>query len=217
MAYVAISSALIDSTSANIERMKNKERSSIPETPYDMTLDANDPLAMQMAWGTHVHLRSVIPEGWTQSVSRICVVIPVTSDGITWTTEFTLRSQNGSFVVPNLRSNGYDSINVKITDEHSFTQTVAAQHIANMTKLREIDNKWKKIKSEVKEFLNASKSLNEALKLWPALALYISDSYINRVNTNAKREACVSRAAEVLAKIQTDEITAAAVASKLTV
>jgi hypothetical protein len=58
--------------------------------------------------------------------------------------------------------------------------------------------------------------LNEALKLWPALALYISDNYINRVNENASRSKTVSKAADILASIKTDEITAAAVSVKLT-
>jgi hypothetical protein len=59
--------------------------------------------------------------------------------------------------------------------------------------------------------------LNEALKLWPALALYIADEYIARVNNSPKREKMASKAEEIMASISIDQLTAAAVASKLTV
>jgi hypothetical protein len=79
----------------------------------------------------------------------------------------------------------------------------------------ELNVKWADIKEQVIKFLRSAKSLNEALKLWPALALYISDSYISRVNDKVSRGATVSKAAEILAQIETDNITAAAVSAKM--
>jgi hypothetical protein len=215
MAYVAISNNLLNSTMDNIDKMRDKETAAISEVPSDISLDPEDHLALEMSWGVHKSLRSVIPEDWTQAVRTINVRITV-PDEIPWSTDFYIRAKHDQFRVPNLRSNNYDSITTSIDANHSFALTVAARHLANQRQYREINAKWKKIKAEVKAFLNASKSLNEALKLWPALALYISDSYIDKINNNAKREVSVSRAAEILANINTDDLTAAAVSVKLT-
>lgn len=215
MAYVAISNNLMNSTMDNIMKMNSKDKSSLADIPNDIQLNADDQLATEMSWGTNKHLRSVIPEDWTQTVRNIYVRIEVPDDNKPWTTDFYIRAKSDPFRVPNLRSNGYDSITTHIKADHSFAQTVAARHLDAQKQMREIDNKWAKIKSEVREFLNASKSLNEALKLWPALALYIDKEYIERVNTNAKREATVSKAAQILAGINTDNITAAAVSARL--
>lgn len=214
MAYVAISSALIDNTMNNIDKMCDKERNQLGEVPNDIRVDPDDTLAMGLAWGKYMHLRDTFDEDLTQSVDHITLNIELTD--LATTVAFYVRSTHDRFVVPNYRSNGYNSMSRKIDQTHSFAMTVAAAHVAHQRQRIAINAKWKAIKEQVKEFLNAAKSLNEALKLWPALALYINDQYINRVNENASRSKTVSKAADILASIKTDEITAAAVSVKLT-
>lgn len=214
MAYVAISSALIDNTMNNIDKMCDKERNQLGEVPNDIRVDPDDHLAMGLAWGKYMHLRDTFDEDLTQSVDHITLNIELTD--LATTVAFYVRSTHDRFVVPNYRSNGYNSMSRKIDQTHSFAMTVAAAHVAHQRQRIAINAKWKAIKEQVKEFLNAAKSLNEALKLWPALALYINDQYINRVNSNTARSQTVSKAADILASIKTDEITAAAVSVKLT-
>lgn len=214
MAYVAISSALIDNTMNNIDKMCDKERNQLGEVPNDIRVDPDDTLAMGLAWGKYMHLRDTFDEDLTQSVDHITLNIELTD--LATTVAFYVRSTHDRFVVPNYRSNGYNSMSRKIDQTHSFAMTVAAAHVAHQRQRIAINAKWKAIKEQVKEFLNAAKSLNEALKLWPALALYINDQYINRVNSNTTRSQTVSKAADILASIKTDEITAAAVSVKLT-
>lgn len=217
MAYVAISQTLISETEANINRMKDKERAQLPTPTSEMHVDRNHPLPMNLIWGEHVHLKGALPEDWTQEVETIYVNIFYTVDDKQPKREvsFGIKPTTGKFLVPNLRSNGYNSATVKVYEDHAFVQEHATALVAQQRELYAINDKWNGIKQQVVDFLKAAKSLNEALKLWPALSLYISDSYIKRVNDKATRGATVSNAAEMLARIQTDELTAAAVSARL--
>jgi hypothetical protein len=214
MAYVAISSALIENTMINIDKMRDKEIKQLGEVPNEIRVDPEDHLAVGLAWGKYRHLRETFDEDLTQSVDHITMNIELTDLGTS--VAFYVRSTHDRFVVPNYRSNGYNNMSRKIEETHSLALTVAAAFVAHQRQRIEINNKWKAIQEQVKSFLNAAKSLNEALKLWPALALYIHDQYINRVNANTARSQTVSKAADILATIKTDEITAAAVSVKLT-
>lgn len=214
MAYVAISSALIENTMGNIEKMCDKEKKQLGEVPNDVRLDPEDHLAIDLAWGKYKSLRESFDEDMTQSVDNISVNIDLA--GLDTKVCFYIRSTHDRFVVPNYRSNGYNSMNKNIDETHSFAMTVASAFVSWQRQRIETNAKWKAIQTQVRQYLEASKSLNEALKLWPALALYISDNYINRVNENASRSKTVSKAADILASIKTDEITAAAVSIKLT-
>tara|TARA_R110000868_G_scaffold385447_1_gene653355 strand:+ start:116 stop:769 length:654 start_codon:yes stop_codon:yes gene_type:complete len=216
MAYVAISQALINETEANINRMKDRERSQLPVPADELKMNHDDPLAIQIAWGQHVHLKSTLPDEWTQTVSNICVCITYDFNGAPRDVSFNIRPKDSKeFHVPYLRSNGYSSMNVKMSEHDSFAQSYASALIIHRRSVDEINVKWNDIKEQVIKFLRSAKSLNEALKLWPALALYISDTYISRVNDKVSRGATVSKAAEILAQMETDNITAAAVSSKL--
>lgn len=214
MAYVAISSALIESTMNNIDKMRDKEVKQLGEVPNEIRVAPDDHLAIDLAWGKYKHLRETFDEDLTQSVDHITLSINLADLGTQ--VAFYVRSASDRFVVPNYRSNGYNNMSRKVEETHSLVLTVAAAFVAHQRQRIEINNKWKAIQEQVRSFLNAAKSLNEALKLWPALALYISDNYINRVNENASRSKTVSKAADILAGIKTDEITAAAVSVKLT-
>jgi hypothetical protein len=194
--------------------MRDKEIKQLGEVPNEIRVDPEDHLAVGLAWGKYRHLRETFDEDLTQSVDHITMNIELTDLGTS--VAFYVRSTHDRFVVPNYRSNGYNNMSRKIEETHSLALTVAAAFVAHQRQRIEINNKWKAIQEQVKSFLNAAKSLNEALKLWPALALYIHDQYINRVNANTARSQTVSKAADILATIKTDEITAAAVSVKLT-
>lgn len=217
MAYVAISKALIDDTERNINNMRDKEKATIPEVPNEIRLDPEDRLAIDMAWGTYKDLRPRIVgnEDMIQNVDSIAVHIQLADTDRK--ASFYIRSSGDRFRVPNYRSNGYNNMVRTIDESHSFALTVAALYLQRYKTIQGIDAKWKEIREQVNKFLNASKSLNEALKLWPALALYVSPQYVNRVNENTPRSKTVSNAEAILASMKTDEMTAAAVNVKLAV
>jgi len=215
MAYVAISQALINETEQNISRMKDREKSQLPSPATEMKIDHNDPIATKIAWGEHAHLKGTLPEDWTHSVDSIHVNITYRFNDVPRDTSFAIRARDKQFVVPNFRSNGYNNANIRVFEDHPFVQQFASALVESRRTHDEINVKWAGIKEQVIKFLRSAKSLNEALKLWPALALYISDTYINRVNDKVSRGSTVSKAAEILAQMETDNITAAAVSAKL--
>jgi hypothetical protein len=217
MAYVAISAALVASTVENINKMCEKEIRALGDMQNSFNMSASDPAITNLVWGNHIDLRHRIPESWLQYVSMLNIHIDAQVGDETKTITVYARSISDKYVVPCKRENGYDSAPVAIPESHSFAQTICAKYIEQWKKADEIKSKWSEIKEQVREFLKASKSLNEAVKLWPALTLYIEDTYITRVNAGVASNKTVSRAAEVLAQIKTDEITAAAVNHKLSV
>ena len=77
--------------------------------------------------------------------------------------------------------------------------------------LEQISNKWNKTEEQVMLFLGKCKSLNEAIKLWPQVALYIDEEDMERFNRKVERKA----REDVLEGIDTDELTAHAIAAKL--
>jgi hypothetical protein len=76
----------------------------------------------------------------------------------------------------------------------------------------EIHERWGKVNSDIQVFLNKCKSLNEALRLWPALKMYVPEEYIERVETKVERR---KRETEIVESVDIGELTAAAIAAKL--
>jgi hypothetical protein len=217
MAYVAISNALIHSTQNNIIKMRDKEKSAVTAPPERLSTSNVDANLELLIWGDHLRLRDQMPNEWKATVNRVNARI-----AYTWAPE---KNAYFEFMfecvdpieVPRTNDHSYYGHQIKV-DESSHLLPKAAKDAIEFQKFcRQTDEKWNDIKTQVTNFLNAAKSLNEALKLWPALSLYISDEYIDRVNNNPKREKTASKAEEIMASISIDQLTAAAVASKLTV
>lgn len=209
MAYVAITQNLIKDTDRNIHKMCITEKAQVPPAPAEMVVPDHDVGALTLVWGDFLYLKDIVPDSWKKEVSVINVRVDKTA-------AFSVRATR-KFSVPNIDSNGYDSATAHLDGDHEFAQTIAAQHVANQKLFDSIDKKWDEIRQNVEKFLKSARSLNEALKVWPALALYLAPSYLDRVNESAKRHKPESKAAEVLASFASDEATAAAVAVKLTV
>jgi hypothetical protein len=217
MAYVAISNDLINSTQNNIIAMRDKEKTAVTAPPERLSVSNKDANLELLVWGNHLHLRDQMPDEWKSATSRINASIQYQyAENKHSRFEFVFDIAD-PFEVPNCGSNGYYGHNIKVDETSHLLPQQARAAIEHNRFCRQTDEKWGTIKDQVTEFLRAAKSLNEALKLWPALALYISDKYIDRVNNNPKREKAASRAEEIMASISIDHLTAAAVASKLTV
>lgn len=217
MAYVAISAALINSTQNNIIHMRDKEKLTVPVVAERISASNKDANLELLVWGNHLHLRDQMPEEWKATVNRVCARIHYE-----WAEEkkasfdFTFECAD-PIEVPRTDNHSYYAHQIKVEDNAHLLPQQARDAIEYNKFLRVTDDKWSDIKSKVTQFLESAKSLNEALKLWPALSLYISDVYIDRVNNNTKREKVASKAEEIMASISIDDLTAAAVASKLTV
>jgi hypothetical protein len=76
----------------------------------------------------------------------------------------------------------------------------------------EIKARWAKVEGDIMAFLGKCKSLNEALKLWPGVKMYIPREYIERVERKVERKV---REKEILDDTPVDTLTAAAIAARL--
>lgn len=224
MAYVAISNQLIHTTGVNIRGMRDKEKAAYPTVPESGIVPDGDGNITALIWGSYQHLRAQMPDEWKKTPGHVTLRIGykmLDTDDRTHNVDFQVKAPNG-FEVPNINdgNSSYYGYIVK-TDESSYLLPQGAKDLVAHRKLcREADQRWADVEAKVRQFLNSAKSLNEALKLWPGLAMYIDKDYIDRVNTKVvavKKEKPKTNAEELLGSIDVDSLTAAAVASKLTV
>jgi hypothetical protein len=217
MAYVAISSNLINSTGSNIFKMRDKEKAAVTAPPERISVSNKDANLELLIWGNHLHLRDQLPNEWKKTYNRINARIQYEwAEGRTGQFDFIFESVD-PIETPQSNENSYYGHNITVPETSHLLPQQARDALEYQKFCRRTDDKWSDIKTQVTQFLESAKSLNEALKLWPALALYISDEFIDRVNNNPKREKTASKAEEIMASISIDQLTAAAVASKLTV
>lgn len=75
-----------------------------------------------------------------------------------------------------------------------------------------IHTKWDQIEKDILNFFSKCKTVNEAVKLYPGVRLYIHPEDIERLDRKVERFSARKKIVEDMA---TDEITAAAIAAKL--
>ena len=224
MAYVAISNQLVHTTERNIRAMRDKEKSAHPAPSESGVVPDDDGNMMALIWGQHHHLRTQMPAEWKQNPGKITLRVSyqaIPTDDRKFTVDFQLTAPSG-FECPNTNqtNSSYYGYMVKVDEDSYLVPQGARELVAHRKVCREIDQRWEDITSKVRQFLGASKSLNEALKLWPGLAMYIDKDYMERVALKVKiekKEKPKSNAEELLGTLDVDTLTAAAVASKLTV
>ena len=207
MAYVAISSALLERVVTNIQQMRKAEAASLGEEPKP-TLSGDNYHILKAVWREHLHLRPTTPDEWLRTVDGTRVKIDVET------------SPPQSYMVnvsfnPELKAPPhYDSWRPVISVSHDCPEM--QDTFKYYTQLADIDVRWENVKKSVIAFLNNCKSLNEALKTWPQVSLYISRDDLERVNTKSQnKEAKESRAKEALAALNVDELVGAAVIARM--
>jgi hypothetical protein len=75
-----------------------------------------------------------------------------------------------------------------------------------------INARWAKIETDITEFLDKCKSLNEAVKLFPGVRMYIHREDIERLDRKLERP---TQRAKIVEDVDTEGLTAAAIAAKL--
>lgn len=224
MAYVAISNALVASAERNIREMRDKEKNAHAAPPESGTVPDDDGNMMALIWGSHHHLRTQMPAEWKQNPGKLTLRVgyrPDPAEERKFEVDYYVTAPSG-FECPNTNqaNSNYYGYMIRVNEDSFLLPQGARDLVAHRKVCREADKRWEDVSNKVRQFLNASKSLNEALKLWPGLALYINKDYLDRVAlkvTIEKKEKPKTNAEELLGTIDVDTLTAAAVASKLTV
>lgn len=214
MAFVGISKDFMARVEDKIKKMRESEVKTLGAEQPKLHIHNTDPFFMQTYWGEHAPLYKQIPTEWTAliEVAYMKFKIPGSNrkrENDNWFS-FHVKPTNGPhFQIPP-RASTYEA------RECDPTNPVVAEVLDYALKLNEIDVRWETVTSKVLVFLQACKSANEAIKLWPDVKAYFAASDIERLEIKTERSGSKdSAAAEALSKIDTNEVMSAAVIARL--
>lgn len=217
MATVYITQNLKKDIQRVISRMRDNEvESTIPGHDKSITADASEMLN-HIAWGEYYHLKSQLPTGWLRQPSGADINVTVGVDEYGNPNKHTVSYSQLSGYFERPTNDRWGAPRPEVTKEW-FEQHSFAGAAETLEKLKQLDTrdeihaKWEKTYGDISKFLDKCKSLNEGLKTWPSLQLYIPPAYIDRVNTKIERKA---RTEQLLAEVDLEELTANAIAAKL--
>ena len=222
MAYVGISKALIQEVRNQINIMRVKESDAVPDSTENLKITGNEQWFQEAMWGENYHLVSSLPSKWFRTGSTRCTVyhnwpadMEFNLENRRLRSEFELAAHVENVQMPHHVYNN-SGFMVKLTEEQSVAMGLG--NVPNeIAQRKEIHERWQGVRRQVLEFLESCKSLNEALKLFPQIRVYIPKDYLDKLDE--KREGkgkSESKAAEVLANIDVDAIQASFVMSRLT-
>jgi hypothetical protein len=219
MATVGISKDLINRVEAKIMGMRKAERSSdLPHIDKNYSIDASK-LYNIGCWGAqHFHLLDLIPKDWlTKSPEASITVTGWTDEGAALKTS--VRFTGMTFAYQRPRDNYYNRQDSELTlDEvRSFPEETPGraellQRWDDAVIEKAIIARWEKVNTDITEFLNKCKSLNEAVKLFPGVRMYIHYEDLERLDRKAERP---TQRAKIVEAVDTEGLTAAAIAAKL--
>lgn len=207
MAFVGISQRLLSDVRDACLRMRDAELLTVGEVNR-ISITENDHWFKELAYGEHVHLMGVIPDKWARTFNGHGTFV-VTEGEERY--ELSMFGDHVKGMPP--YTNDYRMFTVAL--DNPRLPVGVSQMIHVLRERREVEKRWNDVRTKVTEFLDSCKSLNEALKLWPELEHYIPKEYMERVLQKREKSTSVSRAAEVLGSIDTQELTAAAVIARL--
>lgn len=219
MATVGITQDLRNRVKTKINGMRKAERySDVPNIDKTITLDASK-LYNIGCWGEkHVHLLDQIPKDWLSKVDDANVTVKGTlDDGVTMATSVRFTGMTTAYARP--RNDYYNRTNSELA--LAFVQALPEETAGRAELLQrwdesiialEIDKRWGKIEEEIDTFLSKCKSLNEAVKLFPGVRMYIHSDDIERLDRKLERP---SQRKAIVLDVDTEGLTAAAIAAKL--
>lgn len=218
MATVYITRELENRIHNKIVKMRDQEvQIEVPKNDVALTVDASA-LLMQAAWGDYQHVFPQLPKDWLKhSKSQdLNVVTSVDEAGREEKYCVNITGLTNYYEIPT--ADRWSAPRPSCTKAwlEARAHLAGAQEILDQVAEKEIRTtiwaKWDKVDSDIKLFLSKCKSLNEALRLWPALQMYVPQEYIDRVNHKVERR---KREAEITETVNLEELTATAIAAKL--
>ena len=210
MAYVSISSDLRSAVRSNIHAMREMEREGIkkPASICDQTVSGTDPAMEQLVWGIHYPLKAMMPKEWlkeTESVNLRTKII--FANGASMKASVRVNFNPRMVTPPNTDRYGHD---IDLPDNHPLVPELVAYY----TEMHSIEQRWSAVGTQIMDFLGACKSLNEAIKLWPDVRIYVPKGFLERVERKVER-AVNTGGAEAIKKVDTDAAVSAAAIARM--
>lgn len=219
MATVGITKELITRVKTQINGMRRAERASdLPEIDKNYSVDASK-LYNIGCWGAdHVHLLESIPKDWlTKAPDASITIHGWTDEGESLKTS--VRFNGMMFAYQRPRDNYYNRADselsldqVRAFPEETPGRAELLQRWGDAVIEKAIDSRWAKVETDIIEFLDKCKSLNEAVKLFPGVRMYIHREDIERLERKLERP---TQRAKIVEDMDTEGLTAAAIAAKL--
>jgi hypothetical protein len=219
MATVYITKELINRVSSRISAMRRSERSAdLPNFDKNILVDASH-LFNIGCWGVqHVHLVNQIPKEWLSRIEDGNITINgKLDDGRTLAT--TARFNGMKYAYSRPREGYYNKSDselpldyIRSLPEDTVGRTELLQRWDEAVIAMDIDAKWNKVETDITEFLKKCKSLNEAVKLFPNVTMYIHSEDMERLNRKVER---ATQRKAIVESYDTEGLTAAAIAAKL--
>jgi hypothetical protein len=208
--YVAISGKLKDCVNRSIDTLRNAEM----ETTK-VAVPSVDPITtfgMQLIWQSAVGIADKVPHAWLRKQDFMNVTASLTREnGTSFNNTFTLRMTKEVGMPPD--TGGYGNYRTLTPEEARAPEF--AEYFASVLASDEIKQRWDKIRAQVNTFLDECKSLNEALKLWPQLNMYVPKDYLDRVAEKVEAKPKESRAADALKNLDTNLAVSSAVIARM--
>jgi hypothetical protein len=218
MATVYITKELTKNIERRIYKMRDREvEIEVPDHEKNITADASE-LLMQMAWGDYKHVFPQLPKEWLKHNKTQDVNVAAAEDenGNAEKYHFNIVGLQNYYEPPT--ADRWSAPRPTCTKAWLETKLhlTGAQDMMDQLAQKEIRNtifaKWNKVNTDIQAFLDKCKSLNEALRLWPALKMYVPEEYIERVETKVERR---KRETDIIETVDLEELTATAIAAKL--
>ena len=212
MAFVGLSKKLRDEIEGRINKMEEAELRGTDE-PASIEVSGTEEWVLRLVWGEHFHLMNVIPATWMSQADRMSVKFTLVAEDNTGTEkEHTVTASvhcpQGYFKTPPGKSYG---INVHVTGKEEYLKDWVTAYRRQYS----VKQRWKLVRVQVKGFLDKCKSLNEAYKLWPQVAMYVPEHAITKLHEKVERNSAQSEAAEMLKTMDTEQLTSAAVIARM--
>lgn len=189
-------------------------------------------------WGEHLSYRDKLPEEWFEKLSKGrefgllhpgCELEDNAISFQAWgnqgkTINAALESSAPAFTVTLIHDHlvPYSKGGYHRTDNFTVEPDIhpAVRKAFDTSKsLLSIKEKWKAVHEKVTQFLESTKSVNEAVKLWPELRTFLAVEDQQRLDkegtTKKARESRIDEARKLLAEIDTQSIVADVVGIKL--
>jgi hypothetical protein len=220
MATVYITQELSTRVSNAIRRMQDLEITQHnAEINKAIEVDTSEFLTKAM-WGNHLHIKDQLPSEWLSinTGPTLHVKVPVAIEDIDdaeISHQIGFRNQK---VINRPNHDRWSEPKIYCTkaylEAHDYMAGVPEilQFVDRIELNREIKAKWSKVEADVMLFLGKCKSLNEAIKLWPGIKMYVPHEYIQRVEQKIERKV---REKQIIDSTPVEELTAAAVAARL--
>ncbi|WP_396190075.1 hypothetical protein [Flavobacterium sp.] len=224
MATVYVTKELKDRVRNNINTMRVAEiNSDLPGYDREHLINASHIYHLG-CWGKeHMHLLNVIPKDWlacNESVNTNVTAPHIDANGKIGELVFSVKFRSKDSFYSRPSDNYWNHVKSNVTleevtalPEDTPGRAEVLQRYEDEKVLIGINSRWETVHNNIMEFLDKCKSLNEAVKLFPTITMYLHQDDISRLNRKVERTA--QRKAIVL-DVDVEGITAAAIAAKLT-